>query len=344
MIKTNKDNKKKRNDVKFYFILFLILITGIILVYSSYAWFSSSLNVQIYGFNVHVDHDSDLAISLDGQDWKQTINISKDSLINNLTSTYPNHTNRWSEYMSTVSTIGLLNNDYKFGVFSNDRPFNRNGYMSGNDYIYTRLVDESEPNLKSTYFAFDIFIRNNTNSPYSDNLFITNEKNLFVPETEDDEYILNALRFGMVYVGTASKNATLNEIQNMNCVSTNCKQFIYEPSTTHTDGAIQMLKKRGIEMKNDSVIPTYAVYKEGDKINLWSGVYGSKVDFDNNYFAYQNTITNLDNPIFELPSGISKYRIYIWVEGEDVDVIKTSSPGYRLIFGIDFEKDTAGYR
>ena len=90
-------------------------------------------------------------------------------------------------------------------------------------------------------------------------------------------------------------------------------------------------------------VPTYAVYHEGDKINLWSGVHNSRVQFDENIFAYQNTITNLEQPIFELPSGISKYRIYLWVEGSDIDVIKTESPGYRLIFGIDFEKDTAGY-
>ena len=198
--------------------------------------------------------------------------------------------------------------------------------------------------VKSNYFAFDIFIRNNTNSPYSDNLFITNEKSLFVPETEDDEYILNAIRFGMVYVGTAPKTSPLSVIQDMNCDINSCQQFIYEPNTTHTDGAIELLKKRGINISNDSVIPTYGVYREGDKINLWSGVYGSKIDFDNSVFAFQNTINNFDNPIFELPSGISKYRIYIWVEGEDVDVIKTTSPGYRLVFGIDFEKDTAGYR
>ena len=341
-----KNNKKieERNDIKFYFILFLIVITGLVLILSTYAWFQSSLNVQIYGFNVHVDHDSDLAISLDGEDWKQSINISRNSIINDLKRTYPNHTNRWSDYMSTVSSVGMVDNDYKFSVFENTRPFARTGGIANNDYLFPRLIDESEPNLKSTYFAFDLFIRNNTNSPYNDNLFITNEKNLFVPETEDDEFILDALRFGMVYVGTVDKKASLNEIQNMKCSTNGCKQFIFEPSTSHTDGAIEFLKRRGINISNDSVIPTYGIYHEGDKINLWSGVYNSKIGFNDNVFSFQNTITNFDNPIFELPSGISKYRVYLWIEGEDVDVIKTESPGYRLIFGINFEKDNAGYR
>ena len=340
-IKTKKD-EEKRNNIKFFLILFLILITGVILIYSTYAWFSSSLNVQIYGFNVHVDHDSDLAISLDGTNWKQSVNISKDSLVKDLLNIYPNHTNRWSDYMSTVSTIGLLDNGYKFSVFSNDAPFSNNGYTT--DYIYPRRIDESKPTLKSNYFAFDIFIKNNTGSPYNDNLYITNEKDMFIPDSSDDEFILNAIRFGMVYVGTTSKNASLSEIQNMSCNTTECKYFIYEPSVKHTDGTIKMLESRGISIKKDSIIPTYAVYREADKVNLWSGIYNSKLDFNDNTFAFQNTITDLSNSVFELPSGISKYRIYIWVEGEDVDVIKTSSPGYRLIFGIDFRKDNAGYR
>ncbi len=342
MTKKNK-KKKERNSVKFYFILFLILITGVILVYSTYAWFSSSLNVQIYGFNVRVDHDSDLAISLDGSDWQQSINITQNTLVNELSKVYPNHTNRWSEYMSTVSSIGLLDQGYKFSMFENKRPLTKKGGLANNNYIYPKLTEENKPELNSTYFAFDIFIRNNTNSPYSDNLYIRNEKKLFVPESEDDLFILNSLRFGMVYVGTVGKNAPLNEIQNMDCLSNGCKQFIYEPSTTHTDGTVELLKTRKIEITNDMEVPTYAVYHEGDKINLWSGVHNSRVQFDENIFAYQNTITNLEQPIFELPSGISKYRIYLWVEGSDIDVIKTESPGYRLIFGIDFEKDTAGY-
>lgn len=343
-MKNSNKKEKSRNDIKFYFILFLILVTGVVLIYSTYAWFSSSLNVQIYGFNVKVKHDADLAISLDGQDWKESVNISKNTLIYDLTSTYPTHTNRWSDYMTTVSSIGLVDNNYKFGVFENGRIFSRGDFATGTDFLYPRKSDESEPTAKSKYFAFDIFIRNNTNSPYSDNLFIKNEDTLFVPETEDDEYILKALRFGMVYVGTADKKTPLSQIQNMNCTGGMCKQFIYEPNTNHTDGTIELLKGRQINISHDSVIPTYAVYNEGDRVNLWSGVYNSKAGFNNGIFSFQNTITNLNNSVFELPSGISKFRIYIWVEGEDVDVIKTESPGYRLIFGIKFEKDTAGYR
>ena len=88
MIIIKKKNKKRsRNDIKYYFILFLILITGLVLVYSSYAWFSSTLNVQIYGFNVRTKHDDDLSISLNGIDWSHDVNITESTLVTDLKNT-----------------------------------------------------------------------------------------------------------------------------------------------------------------------------------------------------------------------------------------------------------------
>lgn len=342
--KKKYDNKYRRSDIKYYFILFLMLITGVVLVYASYAWFSSTLNVQIYGFNVRTKHDDDLSISLNGQDWSHDVNISSSSIITDLTRTYPNHTNRWSDLMNTVSSVGMTNNSGTFSVFYNKKPINRNTKNTNNNFIHPKLADETAPDPNSEYFAFDIFILNNTTSPYNDNLYIRNEKELLVPETEDDEFILNSIRFGMLYIGTVKKTASLNEIQNINCQNGGCKQFIYEPNTTHTTGTIDFLKTKQISIDKDTIVPTYGVYTEGEKINLWSGVHNSKIPFNDRIFAFQNTITSLDQPIFELPSGISKFRIYLWVEGEDVDIIQYISPGYRLKFGINFEKDFAGQR
>ena len=76
---------------------------------------------------------------MDGENWQQSINISKNTLINDLNNLYPGNTNRWSEYMSPVSTVGLLNNGYKFSVYENKRPFSRTGGLASNEYIYPKL-------------------------------------------------------------------------------------------------------------------------------------------------------------------------------------------------------------
>ena len=45
---------------------------------------------------------------------------------------------------------------------------------------------------------------------------------------------------------------------------------------------------------------------------------------------------------FEVPSGVTKTRLYIWIEGQDIDSIATDSKGALLDVSINFSKDTAG--
>ena len=47
--------------------------------------------------------------------------------------------------------------------------------------------------------------------------------------------------------------------------------------------------------------------------------------------------------IFSLSKGISKVRIYMWIEGQDVDSLETVSSGLNLAVVINFFKDIAGY-
>ena len=66
---------------------------------------------------------------------------------------------------------------------------------------------------------------------------------------------------------------------------------------------------------------------------------------DPNYFTLQNTITEEDfsEPIFEIPNGVTKARVYLWVEGQDIDSLETNSEGTDLDISISFVKDTEGY-
>ena len=46
---------------------------------------------------------------------------------------------------------------------------------------------------------------------------------------------------------------------------------------------------------------------------------------DINYYTENNFTNNL--PIFTLKGGISKYRVYMWIEGQDVDCENNASVG-----------------
>ncbi len=45
----------------------------------------------------------------------------------------------------------------------------------------------------------------------------------------------------------------------------------------------------------------------------------------------------------QVPHAITKARVYIWVEGQDIDSLETYSKGTVLELGINFVKDTMGF-
>jgi hypothetical protein len=122
--------------------------------------------------------------------------------------------------------------------------------------------------------------------------------------------------------------------------------ILYEPNSyRHSSGSIKRATKYGVTLVDGEYSPTYAVINEGIDRELANGQTGSKIPLDVEHFAMQNTIKDkeFENPIFEIPNAISKFRAYIWVEGQDMDSLETSSDGGAISVIINFIKDNAGY-
>ena len=66
---------------------------------------------------------------------------------------------------------------------------------------------------------------------------------------------------------------------------------------------------------------------------------------DRNHFTVQETLTDdeLNTPIFDIPNGITKARVYVWIEGQDIDSLETNSKGTDVDISVNFVKDTAGW-
>ena len=47
--------------------------------------------------------------------------------------------------------------------------------------------------------------------------------------------------------------------------------------------------------------------------------------------------------MFTVPDGYTKARIYVWIEGQDIDSLETMSSGTNVDISINFVKDTLGY-
>jgi hypothetical protein len=53
---------------------------------------------------------------------------------------------------------------------------------------------------------------------------------------------------------------------------------------------------------------------------------------------------DFDKPLFTIQDGITKARVYLWIEGQDIDSLETDSSGAEIYVDINFIKDTSGYQ
>ncbi len=327
-----------------------IFLIGILLIVSTYAWLSQSLNVKVKFFDLSVSTDKGLFISLDGIDFSDSVEISLSSVITDLKATYPNHTNQWATAgLWPVSSNGIKNADRdKFDTYLGEMS-KRLRSRNYKRYLNTKLISEAESTPFNSYIAFDIFLKNVSGSPKSDNLYLARETAIvFEDDVEEDVRVsmanlMNSMRVGFVRIGSVSSKSDINTIQNMKC-NNSCEMVIYEPNSTfHSADSVEKLEEHGITLIDGIYSPTYAVIGEGTILEHVNGQEGSGIPLDTEHFALQKTITNFDNPIFKIPNGITKLRAYVWIEGQDMDSLETYSKGAGIGIYIDLEKDLAGY-
>ena len=353
-----KKVKKKQNKTKlikyiendkhrFFMSILVIFFLGILLIFSAYAWFSTSLNVKIKTFNMIVSRNSGLSLSFDAINFDKSIEISEDMLINKLAETYPNNLSQWSANgLIPVSSPGITNNNsYFFEIYQSSGVKYKNRDLQ-KGYITTSLSKETSRRSVNYYIAFDLFLKNETGSPISDNLYLEQGTEFTMTSESDEEMtgLVNSARIGFVKVGSVPHDTPAQTIQNLQC-NNNCESIIYEPhSKSHSEMSIERAKKFGINLRDGTEFPTYAYKKAGGPFELIDTISGS-VGLDYNYFKLQETISTdaFTRPLFTIPDGITKMRVYVWIEGQDIDSLETDSNGAEVSISINLIKDTYGY-
>lgn len=346
-MKAKSKIKKKKiiyNKKKNVLLIIALFFTGVILIASSYAWFYASLNVKVDFIKMKVSDESGLLISLDGIDYSDSVNISRKIIIDDIKKTYPTNTNQWAiSGLYPVSSNGIRNsNESKYNVFSSSIRYDK---KLKRRFIDTFLLNENEASPSSSFIAFDIFLKNVTGSPYNDNLYLYEGTNMTIENNDltKTDGTTDSIRMGFLKINSTSRKSKIDVIQNLNC-NNSCEAVIYEPnSTNHEEEAIERVKKYNVTLKQGEWFPTYAIIDEGKDMEPINGHEESGVELDPIHFELQKTITNFDNPIFQIPNGVTKVRVYIWLEGQDIDGLETKSLGAKLSLTINLYKDLAGY-
>lgn len=321
-MKKMKNNRK----IKLLYLLILLFFTTIMFSTSTYAWFTSNRVVTINSINVHVSASGGIEISADGTNWKSV--ISPDDIISVHNSTYQSSVNQMPNKLEPVSTgkeIDTITGYLKmfYGVTDNN---------DDGDYILTsNRVIETEGNGDESdgkFIAFDLFFKvaNDTQ------IYLTNNSQV-IYLSDEGKGIASATRIAFVDEGTLPTGAEISDIQRLKG-ATNNTAYIWEPNyDVHTAAAVANAHDvYGITTTTtnanlivyDGVINTITHENNVLLKNATSTRYPTLFKTVNvNYYTKQDFTEYQE--VFMLRSGITKIRVYMWIEGQDVDCENNAS-------------------
>lgn len=353
-----KRKGETRVNTKKSVLLLLILLAFAIL--STYAWFTSNRLVRITPIDVHIQASEGFQISLDAINWKTVIQAS-DITGAALASTYSNHRNHVPTDFDPISTAAETSTNGDMIMFEGQAAANdtENPAVANDNYLISAEA-VTEGRDTSGFIGFDLFFR--TNNVMT--LALEQEANVVDNATEASRTgkgIENSARVGFVYQGhlipgtpgTQAEVATLARALVYDTDRDGSNVTIWEPNyLTHTE-------ETRTEMFNMFGIDTTAA--EYDSRQEYDGIYAAipaKVEDDpdtqedestTGTYLLQNNAT--ENPDYfkdfsgevagivttqtdrngseslniELQPGITKFRIYMWLEGQDWDCYDNAS-------------------
>lgn len=337
MKKSEAKQNRKRRRILIAFIM--VLFTGIILTASTYAWFTANRTVTVSSIDVNVTTSTGLQISTDATNWKSLItndDIHKAAWAG-VTNQLP--TKGLNGIMAPISTIGETDGTtgfmkmYKGTIVTNTD--------TGNNILTAEKSTEKQ-GTTGDFVAFDLFFQSNE----AHKIYLTKESNVAATANGTDSGIQNAARVAFVVEGNVAYGSEPATAQALKEAQT---PYIWEPNyDVHTAAGVD--NARNTYQLTTTTAGAGKLAYVGVKSNITKDnniLLNSK---DTKYFADVTTHESPKSGIpddarlnaFDIKEGITKVRVYMWVEGQDVDCEDKASGGslsFNLAFSIDGTKN-----
>ena len=199
--KTKKEDKRRR---KVFLAFIMVLFLGLVLIGSTYAWFTANRTVTVESIDVNVSTSEGLQISTDASTWKSIVtnaditSASWTGVLNQLPS--------GSNTLSPVSTIGTVDSNgymemYK-GTVETDTTTGNN-ILSAVKSTETGGTDKD----KGDFVVFDLFYQ----SSAAQTVYLTSNSNVIANGT--DKGIQNAARVAFIKEGSVTYGSTAASAQ-----------------------------------------------------------------------------------------------------------------------------------
>ena len=391
--------RTKKSQKKTKFLLILIVLTAILSITATYAWFSTQKDVEISTMRLNIEVAESLEISLDGKTWTNTITISDmrqfyGTAASGHQAAKTDNTNYVPKQLLPVSTTGSVANGKLQLMYSSA--------VSGTTIKATacdeatlvkdKSVSEREAaNSVHPYLVFDMYLKNLSAQTNGDALRLATGSRVWTDTTVTDEIAgastantgaENAMRVGFVqYMDTLPATTATTDGANIRAltpsvtsdnntpedddddVTTNPKVAIWEPNDLDH---IQEVVNNDSRVSGVSVhVPTYGVKHSASEVTFEATATVSATP-ETDPVALQNTVkpvytnsgdtpgtttavplvttgtasaaTTATGDIILPKNTISKFRVYVWLEGQDVDCINTASMAGKLDVKIRLDK------
>lgn len=278
--------------------LSMLLASVIALSGVTYAWFTTANTANVSNLDVNVQAANGIQVSLDATSWRSLISADD---IKSFISNPVNYATHSSQYPSAdgveiapVSTAGVIEDGKMVMYFG--------GYNEAGNLATS--IEKEEARLDGGNFvAFDLFFKSGSEQVLSLDA-VSNVKG--TSSTGNSLGTEKAVRVAFIPLGSAT---TANAAKGLKGdASTTAK--IWEPNAdTRIEGSSEAAGKLAYN----------GVNKEFNKPEN-SVVVGEDVVAVNADFTPGNALVTLK-------SGITKVRVYIWLEGQDVDCVNQISYG-----------------
>lgn len=278
----------------------MVLASVIALSGVTYAWFTTSNEATVGTLDVNVATANGIQVSLDGVSWRST--LSGEDIIDAIKEGLSNYRNAVNQYPTTeiapVSSAGDVVNG-KLQMF-----FGQYNEAGGLDSI---REEESGRTDGGNFIAFDLFVKSSMDQNMS---MIIGQTASYVVGTDvfggsESAATETAVRVAFLPMGDAADAPSAQALTGDGTV------YIWEPNASDRAAGVTV-----------AGAPAYSGFYT-EFTNIAEEALGA------DQVKAVSTLKNGSDfqDLFVLKNGINKIRVYIWLEGQDVDCVNAISSG-----------------
>lgn len=305
--------KKTFKKRAFISAIAMLIVSAIVLTSATYAWFSMAKRVDVKSMELNVTSPEGIQISANTSAFttKLTVDNIKGTDETAGGKRFNAYTGNINNVPTTVKPSSSILTTY------NALPEWFDGSINDQKKMDIHATNE----VGSGFVAFDLFIKvKSATTVKFGSSSVTCDGNAELP---------TAMRIALVNCGTVQENAEASAIKSALPSNTNARKVVYEvDATNHTTeagshGASGVMITRGIlgtgtNINCDSTFPNIITEKTGEiRATVATTASAAKID---------------------VAAGITRMRVYMWMEGNDVDCandVAGSTINFNLVLEID---------